>query len=41
MQLLTDEDVNQLPVVENNRIIGMVGRDSLLSFVHTRAELGV
>lgn len=41
MQLLTSEDVNQLPVVENNRIIGMVGRDNLLSFVHTRTELGV
>lgn len=41
MQLLTEEDVNQLPVVENNRIIGMVGRDNLLSFVRTRAELGV
>jgi CBS domain-containing protein len=41
MQLLTEEDVNQLPVVENNRIIGMVGRDNLLSFIHTRTELGV
>lgn len=40
MQLLTDEDVNQLPVVENNRIIGMVARENLLAFVHTRAELG-
>lgn len=40
MHLLTDEDVNQLPVVENNRIIGMVARENLLAFVHTRAELG-
>jgi Zn-dependent protease/CBS domain-containing protein len=39
MQLLTDEDVSQLLVVENNRIIGMVGRENLLSFIHTRAEL--
>lgn len=40
MQLLTDEGVNQLPVVENNRIIGMVARENLLAFVRTRAELG-
>ena len=40
MHLLTDEDVNQLPVIENNRIIGMVARENLLAFVHTRAELG-
>jgi predicted transcriptional regulator len=40
MQLLTDEDVNQLPVIEGNRIIGMVARENLLAFVHTRAELG-
>jgi Zn-dependent protease/CBS domain-containing protein len=39
MQLLTDEDASQLLVVENNRIIGMVGRENLLSFIHTRAEL--
>ncbi len=39
MQLLTDEDARQLLVVENNRIIGMVGRENLLSFIHTRAEL--
>ena len=41
MQLLTDEDVNQLPVVENNNIVGMVARDNLLAFIHTRAELGM
>jgi predicted transcriptional regulator len=40
MQLLTDEDVNQLPVVEGDRIIGMVARENLLAFVHNRAELG-
>jgi Zn-dependent protease/CBS domain-containing protein len=41
LQLLTAEDVNQLPVVENNAIIGMVARDNLLSFIRNRDELGV
>jgi Zn-dependent protease/CBS domain-containing protein len=41
MQLLTAEDINQLPVVENNRIVGMVARDNILSFIHTRGELGM
>ena len=41
LQLLSGEDVNQLPVVENNNIVGMVARDNLLSFIHTRSELGV
>jgi Zn-dependent protease/CBS domain-containing protein len=41
MQLLNDEDLNQLPVIEGNSIIGMVARDNLLSFIHARAELGM
>ncbi len=41
LQLITTEDINQLPVVENNAIVGMVARDNLLSFIRTRAELKV
>jgi len=41
MQLLNDDDVNQLPVVEDQTIVGMVARDNLLSFIHVRAELGM
>ncbi len=41
MQLLTDEDINQLPVVEDNKVVGIVGRDRLLTFINTRAELGM
>lgn len=41
LQLITTEDINQLPVVENNSIVGMVARDNLLSFIRTRAELKV
>jgi Zn-dependent protease len=41
MHLLTEEDVNQVPVVEDNNIVGMVARDNLLSFIHLRGELGM
>jgi Zn-dependent protease len=40
LQLLTAEGVNQVPVVDNGSIIGMVGRDALLSFIQVRGELG-
>lgn len=41
LQILTTEDVNQLPVVENGSIVGMIARDNLLSFIRTRSELRV
>jgi len=39
LQLLTTEDVNQVPVMDNGNIIGMVARDALLSFIRVRGEL--
>jgi CBS domain-containing protein len=41
LQLMTSEDVNQLPVVDGADIVGMVARENLLAFIHTRAELGL
>jgi len=41
LQLLTSEDINQLPVIENDAIVGMIARDNLLSFIRTRSELGM
>jgi Zn-dependent protease/CBS domain-containing protein len=41
LQLMTTEDVNQLPVVDEGNIVGMVTRENLLTFIHTRAELGM
>ncbi len=41
LQEMTEEGVNQLPVVENGRLLGMLGRDNVLSFIRTRAELGI
>jgi Zn-dependent protease/CBS domain-containing protein len=41
LNTMTMENVNQLPVVENGNVIGMVGRDNLLSFIRIRGELGM
>lgn len=41
MELMTAEDVNQVPVVEDGRLLGMISRDRLLSFITVRAELGL
>ena len=41
MRIMADEDINQVPVVEDSSIIGMVARDSLISFISVRAELGI
>jgi len=41
MRIMTAGDINQLPVVENGNIVGMVARDRLLNFIDTRAELGM
>lgn len=38
---MTIEDVNQMPVVEDGQMIGMVARDNLLAFINTRKELGM
>ena len=40
LQLMSTEDVNQLPVVDGGNIVGMVARENLLAFIHTRAKLG-
>ena len=41
MKKITDEDVNQLPVVVDGVVVGMVGRDNLLAFINVRDKLGV
>jgi|SRR5579859_2985271 len=38
---LTQADVNQLPVMENGQLVGMIARDNILAFLQTRAPLGV
>jgi Zn-dependent protease/CBS domain-containing protein len=41
LQEMTDEGVNQLPVVKDGALIGMVTREHLLTFIRNRAQLGV
>ena len=41
MQHMTEEGVNQLPVVEDDQLVGMIARDNLMGFLNARAELGV
>ena len=40
IKFMTDEDITEIPVVENGRLIGMISRDRLLHFIAVRAELG-
>jgi predicted transcriptional regulator len=43
LQRMQLADVNQMPVVSDGHIIGMIGRDTILQVLHTRmhAEHGV
>jgi Zn-dependent protease/predicted transcriptional regulator len=41
MQHMTEEGVNQLPVMDDGRLLGMLGRDNIVSFIRVRGELGI
>lgn len=41
LRIMTREDVNQLPVVSAGRVVGVISRGDLLSFLQTKSELGV
>ncbi|HIC96150.1 TPA: site-2 protease family protein [Candidatus Bipolaricaulota bacterium] len=41
LRLMTQEDLNQLPVVSGGDLVGMLARDKVLAFIQTRAELGL
>jgi Zn-dependent protease/predicted transcriptional regulator len=41
LRILTEGDINQLPVVQDHNIVGIVGRDNLLSFIEVRSGLGM
>ena len=41
LRILTEENINQVPVMEDSNIIGMIARDNLLSFINIRGELGM
>jgi predicted transcriptional regulator len=39
MQLMAQHDINQLPVVYEGKVVGMIGRDNIINFVNIRNEL--
>jgi CBS domain-containing protein len=39
LELITREDLNQLPVISNGRLQGLFSRGRVLSFLRTQAEL--
>jgi len=41
LQEMTVEGVNQLPVLEDDKLVGMISRDSLLTFIRNKSELGL
>ena len=41
MRQMTEEGMDQLPVVEDGQLMGMISRDSLVGFINARSELGV
>jgi Zn-dependent protease/predicted transcriptional regulator len=41
LKILTEQGINQLPVVENGNIVGIVTRDSLLSVFNVHDKLGI
>lgn len=40
LEIMGREDLNQLPVVDNNEVRGMLSRGQILQLLQTRAELG-
>ena len=41
LRILTEDNINQVPVVQDSEIVGMVSRENLLNFVNIRSKLGV
>ena len=39
LQILSENDINQVPVVWDNKVVGIVARDNLINFINTRDEL--
>ncbi len=39
LQIMAQDDINQVPVMHEGKIVGMIGRDNIINFVNTSAEL--
>jgi Zn-dependent protease len=40
LQRMQSEDINQMPVISEGRIVGMIARDTILRLLQTRLQLG-
>lgn len=40
LERMQAEDINQMPVISNGQIVGMIGRDTILRVLQTRMQLG-
>ncbi|MBM4431401.1 MAG: CBS domain-containing protein, partial [Chloroflexi bacterium] len=41
LQVMDDANVNQVPVVTGDRLVGMLSRQQVLHYIRARAELGM
>ena len=41
LQLMAEYDINQLPVVEDGRLVGLLSRSNVIRFMQVRDELGI
>ena len=41
LRILAEDDVNQVPVVQDHNVVGMISRDNILSFIDIRSGLGM
>ena len=41
LEQMEENDINQIPVVSGDRVIGLIARDNLIRFLRTRSELGM
>jgi len=40
LERMQTADINQMPVVSGNHIVGMIGRDAILRVLQTRLQAG-
>ena len=41
LEQMDENNINQMPVVSEGRVIGLIARDNLIRFLRTRSELGI
>jgi Zn-dependent protease/predicted transcriptional regulator len=41
LRIMSEDDINQIPVVLDHNVVGMISRDNILSFIDIRSGLGM